>query len=49
MPTEPRRNDPPPTMDGAAEQLGVPPGTARSRLHYALGRLRRQLEHPLAA
>ena len=27
-----------------AAQLGVPAGTARSRLHYALTRLRRQLE-----
>ncbi|HEY3510521.1 sigma-70 family RNA polymerase sigma factor [Kribbella sp. NPDC051137] len=36
-------------MHVAAEQLGVPPGTARSRLHYALGRLRRQLESALAA
>ncbi|WP_427892919.1 sigma-70 family RNA polymerase sigma factor [Kribbella sp. GL6] len=36
-------------MHIAAERLGVPPGTARSRLHYALGRLRRQLEPSLAA
>jgi RNA polymerase sigma-70 factor (ECF subfamily) len=27
-----------------AARLGVPAGTARSRLHYALGQLRRQLE-----
>ncbi|HEY3560172.1 MAG TPA: sigma-70 family RNA polymerase sigma factor [Kribbella sp.] len=36
-------------MDVAAQRIGVPPGTARSRLHYALSRLRRQLESPLAA
>ena len=27
-----------------ARQLGIPSGTARSRLHYALGALRRQLQ-----
>ena len=33
-----------------ARQLGVPPGTARSRLHYALRALRQQLqEHDAAA
>ena len=29
-----------------ARQLGIPPGTARSRLHYALHALRQQLEDP---
>ena len=33
----------------AAARLGVPAGTARSRLHYALGQLRRQLEPVHAA
>jgi RNA polymerase sigma-70 factor, ECF subfamily len=28
----------------AAARLGVPPGTARSRLHYAISQLRRQLD-----
>jgi len=33
-----------------ARQLGIPPGTARSRLHYALRALRQQLqEHDAAA
>lgn len=31
-------------MHVAAARLGVPAGTARSRLHYALGRLRQHLE-----
>ena len=33
----------------AARQLGIPHGTARSRLHYALQALRHQLEDHLAA
>jgi RNA polymerase sigma-70 factor (ECF subfamily) len=32
------------SLVGAARQLGIPHGTARSRLHYALQALRRQLE-----
>jgi RNA polymerase sigma-70 factor, ECF subfamily len=32
------------TLAKAARQLGIPDGTARSRLHYALQALRRQLE-----
>ena len=31
-------------MNVTAARLGVPAGTARSRLHYALDNLRRQLE-----
>ncbi|MDT4946735.1 MAG: polymerase sigma-70 factor, subfamily [Pseudonocardiales bacterium] len=31
-------------MHVTAARLGVPAGTARSRLHYALGQLRRQLD-----
>ena len=31
-------------MHLTAERLGVPAGTVRSRLHYALGQLRRQAE-----
>jgi RNA polymerase sigma-70 factor (ECF subfamily) len=31
-------------MHLTAARLGVPPGTARSRLHYALSQLRRQME-----
>jgi RNA polymerase sigma-70 factor (ECF subfamily) len=31
-------------MHLTAARLGVPAGTARSRLHYALNQLRRQLE-----
>ena len=31
-----------------ADRLGIPDGTARSRLHYALQALRRQLEAPAA-
>jgi RNA polymerase sigma-70 factor, ECF subfamily len=27
-----------------ARQLGIPPGTARSRLHYALHALRKQIQ-----
>jgi len=36
-------------MHVTATRLGVPAGTARSRLHYALGRLRRQLDPGSAA
>jgi RNA polymerase sigma-70 factor, ECF subfamily len=32
-----------------ARQLGIPPGTARSRLHYALRALRQQLRDQHAA
>jgi len=32
------------STDGIAERLGVPPGTVRSRLHYALDALRTELE-----
>jgi RNA polymerase sigma-70 factor (ECF subfamily) len=32
------------TLTRAARQLGIPPGTARSRLHYALQALREQLD-----
>lgn len=32
------------STDAIAERLGVPPGTVRSRLHYALGALRIELE-----
>jgi RNA polymerase sigma-70 factor (ECF subfamily) len=32
-----------------ARQLGVPPGTVRSRLHYALHALRQQLQEQHAA
>jgi len=32
-------------MHLTAARLGVPAGTARSRLHYALSQLRRQLDH----
>jgi RNA polymerase sigma-70 factor (ECF subfamily) len=31
------------TLDAAAQQLGIPAGTARSRMHYALRALREQL------
>jgi RNA polymerase sigma-70 factor (ECF subfamily) len=37
------------TLTTVARQLGIPAGTARSRLHYALHALRRQLEDPNAA
>ena len=33
----------------AAARLGVPPGTARSRLHYAISQLRRQLDPRILA
>jgi RNA polymerase sigma-70 factor, ECF subfamily len=33
------------TLAKVARQLGIPDSTARSRLHYALRALRRQLEH----
>jgi RNA polymerase sigma-70 factor (ECF subfamily) len=32
------------TLAAVAHQLGIPPGTARSRLHYALQALRQQLQ-----
>jgi len=32
------------TLATVARQLGIPPGTARSRLHYALQALRQQLQ-----
>ena len=32
------------STDAIAERLGVPPGTVRSRLHYALGALRIELD-----
>jgi len=32
------------TMAAVARELGIPYGTARSRLHYALEALRRQLQ-----
>jgi RNA polymerase sigma-70 factor (ECF subfamily) len=37
------------TLNTVARQLGIPPGTARSRLHYALRALRQQLEDSGAA
>ena len=37
------------TLATVARQLGIPDGTARSRLHYALRALRRQLEDREAA
>jgi RNA polymerase sigma-70 factor (ECF subfamily) len=37
------------TLTTVARQLGIPPGTARSRLHYALRALRQQLEGAGAA
>jgi RNA polymerase sigma-70 factor (ECF subfamily) len=37
------------TVEKAARQLGIPHGTARSRLHYALQALRHQLEECQAA
>jgi RNA polymerase sigma-70 factor (ECF subfamily) len=36
-------------LTALAQQLGIPPGTVRSRLHYALHALRQQLEDPEAA
>ena len=33
------------STDAIAERLGVPAGTVRSRLHYALGALHAELEH----
>jgi RNA polymerase sigma-70 factor (ECF subfamily) len=32
------------TMAAVARELGIPHGTARSRLHYALEALRKQLQ-----
>jgi RNA polymerase sigma-70 factor (ECF subfamily) len=32
------------TLATVARELGIPHGTARSRLHYALGAMRKQLE-----
>ena len=37
------------TLTALARKLGVPPGTVRSRLHYALHALRQHLEDPEAA
>ena len=37
------------TLTALACKLGVPPGTVRSRLHYALHALRQHLEDPEAA
>ena len=37
------------TLTTVARRLGIPPGTARSRLHYALQALRQQLEDPTSA
>ena len=37
------------TLATVARQLGIPPGTARSRLHYALRALRQQLQEQHAA
>jgi RNA polymerase sigma-70 factor (ECF subfamily) len=37
------------TTATVARQLGIPPGTARSRLHYALNALREQLRDDAAA
>jgi len=37
------------TLATVARQLGIPPGTARSRLHYALHALRQQLQEQHAA
>ena len=36
------------TMATVARELGIPHGTARSRLHYALDALRKQLQEPHA-
>jgi DNA-directed RNA polymerase specialized sigma24 family protein len=33
-------------MATVARELGIPHGTARSRLHYALDAMRRQLQEP---
>jgi RNA polymerase sigma-70 factor (ECF subfamily) len=37
------------TLTSLARQLGVPPGTVRSRLHYALHAVRQYLDDPRAA
>jgi RNA polymerase sigma-70 factor (ECF subfamily) len=37
------------TLTAVARKLGIPPGTVRSRLHYALQALRQHLEEPGAA
>ena len=37
------------TLATVASQLGIPHGTARSRLHYALHALRQQLQNQHAA
>jgi RNA polymerase sigma-70 factor (ECF subfamily) len=37
------------TLAAVANQLGIPHGTARSRLHYALHALRQQLQEQHAA
>ena len=37
------------TLTTVARRLGIPPGTARSRLHYALQALRQQLGDPSSA
>lgn len=37
------------TLTALARKLGLPPGTVRSRLHYALHALRQHLEDPEAA
>jgi RNA polymerase sigma-70 factor (ECF subfamily) len=37
------------SLAGTARALGIPPGTARSRLHYALQALRRQLDQASTA
>lgn len=37
------------STDAIAERLGVPPGTVRSRLHYALDALRAELERERSA
>jgi RNA polymerase sigma-70 factor, ECF subfamily len=34
------------TVDGIAERLGIPPGTVRSRLHYATKQLQGALDAP---
>jgi RNA polymerase sigma-70 factor (ECF subfamily) len=37
------------STEAIAERLGVPPGTVRSRLHYAIGALRVELERERSA